>query len=536
VPYDAFYGLKDRDFRRTRVDQLTFRAEHDFGSAVTLRNTARYSHTFQAYIFTQPDDQQGNVVGTTIAPGVGGNPPQTTFTNGGYVWRRANTRYGTTDSLINQTDLTARFATGPLRHSLAAGAEFAAETARRGSYVLNTGGTINPRCTTATIARFYCTSLFAPNPNDPWVNYTSDTSNVQTPVTRTLDPQSTITTGITRAGWLFDSISFRDWLVLNLGVRYDDFTTKVSPGTAATGTTRFDLSRRFRNWNYQAGLVVKPTANTTLYGSFATSATPPNSFLGEGQEPNALGTAQTGQALAILDQLRVEKTKSYEVGAKANLFDEQLSLTAAVFRTDTTNARVTIDANTVGFVGERRVDGVEFGFNGRILPQWSVFGGYSYLDATIREAGQTALTAAAVPGQAAKTVYVPSVSNGKPFPQTAKHNITVWTNYELTPQLSLGGGAFYVSRVYGGFSDNRRAVQDAAGAVTVVPATTVLARAIPSYWRFDARAAFKLDEHLSVSVNAQNITNKRYFSQAYTAHYASIAPGRTVFGTLSFSY
>ena len=103
-------------------------------------------------------------------------------------------------------------------------------------------------------------------------------------------------------------------------------------------------------------------------------------------------------------------------------------------------------------------------------------------------------------------------------------------------KFSVGGGAFYTSRVYGGYSDNRTAVQNGAGTVTITPATTVLARSIPSYWRFDARAAYKLTDHVQISVNAQNLTNKRYFSQAYTSHYATVAPGRTIFGTLSFDY
>jgi len=166
---------------------------------------------------------------------------------------------------------------------------------------------------------------------------------------------------------------------------------------------------------------------------------------------------------------------------------------------------------------------------------WSVFGGYSYLDAEIREAGFTALTAAAVPGQAAKTVYVPSVNNGRRFPQTAKDSFTAWTTYE-TSRFSIGGGAFYTGRVFGGYADNRIATQNAGGVVTIVPATTILARSVPSYWRFDARASVKLNEHVELSVNAQNLTDKRYFNQAYSSHYASIAPGRTVFGTLSFSY
>jgi len=196
---------------------------------------------------------------------------------------------------------------------------------------------------------------------------------------------------------------------------------------------------------------------------------------------------------------------------------------------------VQVDANTVAFVGEKRVTGFELGFNGKIAKGWTLFGGYSYLDAKIREAGMTALTAAAVPGQAAKIVYVPSVNDGKQFPQTAKNSFTAWSTYE-THNVTVGGGAFYTSRVFGGYADNRTATQNSAGVVTINPATTVLARSIPAYWRFDARAAYKLTPHMELSVNAQNLTNKRYFSQAYSSHYATIAPGRTVFGTLSFDY
>jgi catecholate siderophore receptor len=529
VPYSTFYGLKDRDFRKSNADQFTLRAEHDFSDAITLRNTARFSHTWQGYSFLLPDDSTGNVIGTTTTNSTTGGVTQ--FTNGGYVWRRANTRAGITNSLINQTDLTAKFDTGPLKHSIAAGVEFSAEDARRGTYVMSNGASISPRCNTNTIARYYCTSLFDPNPNDPWVNYVSDTSNVQTPVVRSPDYADITNKGITRAAYLFDTISFGEWLIANVGARYDDFTSTVRPGRTTVTGPSIELRRRDRNWSYQAGLVAKPTKNSSLYVSYADSVTPPNSLIGEGQEQNALGTTVT----PLLDQLKPEKTKSLEAGAKADIFEERLSLTAAVFRTESSNARVSIDANTVAFIGKKRVTGFELGFNGRVMNGWTVFGGYSYLDATIREAGFTALTAAAVGAQGPKTVYVASVNNGRRFPQTAKDSFTIWSTYEAGP-LSFGGGAFYTSRVFGGYADNRTATQNAAGVVTINPATTVLARSVPSYWRFDARASYKLNEHIQLSVNAQNLTNKRYFNQAYSSHYASIAPGRTVFGTLSFDY
>lgn len=529
VPYSTFYGLKDRDFRKTNTDQATLRFEHDFSPNITIRNTARFSHTWQGYIFLLPDDSTGNVVGTTKTNATVGGVTQ--FTNGGYVWRRGNTRVGTTNSLIDQTDITAKFATGRFKHSMAAGFEFSTEDASRGTYIEATGSTISPRCNTNTVARYYCAPLVNPNPNDPWVNYASDTSAVKTPIVKSPDYMNTDNKGITKAAYVSDSITFDDWLIANLGVRYDDFHSDVRPAQASATAPVIDLGRTDRNWSYQAGLIAKPTRNSSLYVSYATSVIPPNSLLGEGQEQNSLGTTVT----PILDQLKPEKTKSLEAGAKADLFDGQLSLTAAVFRTESTNSRVSIDANTVAFIGEKRVNGFELGFNGRIAKGWTVFGGYSYLDAKIREAGLTALTAAAVPGQAAKVVYVPSVNDGKQFPQTAKNSFTAWSTYE-THGFTIGGGAFYTSRVFGGYSDNRTAVQNAAGVVTIKPATTVLARSIPSYWRFDARAAYKLSKTVELSVNAQNLTNKRYFSQAYSSHYATIAPGRTVFGTLSFDY
>ena len=529
VPYSAFYGLRGRDFRKSNTDQATLRFEHDFAPGITIRNTARFSHTWQGYIYTLPDDSTGNVVGTTATNAAAGGITQ--FTNGGYVWRRANTRVGSTDSLIDQLDLSARFDTGMLQHSVSAGLEFSTEDASRGTYLLATGSTISPRCNTNTVALHYCAPLADPNPNDPWVNYASDTSSVQIPVTRSPGWMNTDNKGITRAGYIFDSITYAEWLIANLGVRYDDFTSDVRPPQTSITAPVIDLKRTDTYWSWQAGLVAKPSHDTSLYVSYATSVTPPNSLLGEGQEQNALGTTVT----PILDQLKPERTRSIEGGVKAQLFAGKLLLTGAVFRTESKNSRVQIDANTVAFVGEKRVTGFELGFNGKIATGWTLFGGYSYLDAKIREAGMTALTAAAVPGQAAKTVYVPSVNTGKQFPQTARNSFTAWSTYE-THGLTIGGGAFYTSRVYGGYADNRTATQNAAGVVTVNPATTVLARAIPAYWRFDARAAYKLSPHVEVSVNAQNLTDKRYFSQAYTSHYATIAPGRTVFGTLSFDY
>ena len=476
VDRSAFYGLRSRDFRDTKVQQAMLRVEHDFG-AVTLRNTARWSHNSQAYIFTQPDDRQGNVFGTSAAGAA---------TAGGLVWRRANTRHGYADSIVNQTDLFGRFRTGRLEHSFSVGTEISWEKARRGTFVtrgylgtgtteiLAAGVTNTPRCSAAAVARFYCASLFAPNPGDAWINFASDNSATRAPIVPSLPIEDTRNDGQTISLYGFDSITLTPQLILNLGARFDRFTSRITPGQPYGATTSFTLQRSDNLFNGQAGLVYKPVRDVSVYASYATAATPPNSLLGEGREDNALPTTNTAASLVLLESLKVQTTRSYEVGAKASLFHGQLALGAALFQTEITNARVTADSGSVAFIGKTR--------------------------------------------------------------QTARHSFTAWTTISPVKSLSIGGGAFYSSRVFANYEDNRSASQTAAGVITVTPASKTLARSVPAYWRFDARIGYTLDPHWEVSVNLQNLTNKAYFNQVFTNHYATIAPGRSAFATLSVRY
>lgn len=542
VDRSTYYGLKSRDFRDAKIHQATLRFEHDLTPTITIRNTARFTHSDQAYIFLLPDDSTGNVFGTT-ATNTGAN-----LTSGGYVWRRANTRYGYSQGLTDQIDIYGTVKTGGIEHSFAVGAEFSWEKARRGTFVtrgylnasgveiLSTGSTISPRCNTTTVSRYYCTSLFNPNPNDPWVNYASDTSTTLSPIVKTLPIEETQNDANTVSIYGFDSITILPQLILNLGARYDRFKSVTTPSQAYAATSTYKLSRTDELFNWQAGLVFKPTPETSIYASYATAATPPNTLLGEGREDNALPTTNSAANLAILDALKVQKTETFEVGVKGSLFREKLALGLAAFETKIDNARVTDANNTIAFLGKSRIRGVEFTANGQILPGWTIFGGYTFLDAKIVDGGFTALTAAAVTGQAAKVVLVPSVNTGKPLPQVARNSISLWTSLDVTKRFTVGGGAFYTDRQFGGYADNRTATQTTAGVVTVNPATKVLYRMVPSYWRFDARASYRVTDNIQLSVNAQNLTDKAYFSNVYTSHYASIAPGRTVFGTVEFKF
>ncbi|HZV09644.1 MAG TPA: TonB-dependent receptor, partial [Novosphingobium sp.] len=500
----AFYGLAGRDFRTTNTDNVSARFEHHFDSGLLLRNTARYSHTTQEYLWTQPDDSKGNVASY------------------GTVSRRANSRYSYENGIVDQVDLSGKFATGALKHSFAAALEYNWQKSAYGSYYANgTTGAALPTastCLTATSnGNANCTSLANPNPYDAY----SGTLQKGPANSMTLADSSTLSAS------LFDTITLNDKWILTLGGRFDHYVTHASAGLSATTYpnfvgTRTWLAKTDDLFTYQAGLAYKPRRNGTIYISTSTAAIPPGSFLAQGSEDNSL-TTTTG---ITVNDLKVQKTTSYEVGTKWDLFHNALALSFDLFQTRTTNARTTAgDGTSVAFVGLKRVRGIELGLSGNITPAWSVFGGYTYMDSIVLDAGTTKTTTGTY------VAYAPAAATGKPFPNTPKNSFTLFTTYKATHRLTLGGGAIYMSKVYGGFSDSRQANAD--GTVTILKTRATY---VPAYWRFDANASYKLNDFLTLKLSALNLTNKLYYDQAYATHYAHQAAGRTVIGTVSVKY
>ena len=148
VDRDNFYGLKDRDYRKSTTDSGTFRIEHDLNDNLTLSNSTRLVRTTLDYIVSNPDDSRGNVAN-------------------GYVYRSAKSRNSTSKGWVNQTDLTARFDTGSIEHTLVTGVEISNVGVHNRPYVV-TPGTGDNTCTPAHLASGDCTSLYNPSPKDAW--------------------------------------------------------------------------------------------------------------------------------------------------------------------------------------------------------------------------------------------------------------------------------------------------------------------------------------------------------------------------------
>lgn len=466
-----FYGLKDRDFRKTRVDISTISFEHDFNDSMTLKNTFRHGNTGQDYILTQPDDSQHNV------------------NQYGTVWRRANSRVSTTETTTNQTDLFGNFQLMGFKNTYSTGVEFTREETRASSYTVSPNK--NPDCTPNKVGNSggECTSLSNPNPNDVWTG------------TEARNYYGTNTVGVTKAAYIFDTIELDPKWLLNAGLRYDAFSTTANTN-AATGRTKAENDSHYFNW--QAGLVWKPVDNGSVYVSYATSATPPGGIVGEGSEPNGLVAPGSN----ITSDLKPEETVNYELGTKWDVFQDRLSLTAAVFRTEKKNTRVLTDSFTYENAGKSRVDGIELSASGKVTDKWQVFAGYSYLKSELVDPGQK--------GNRSGSINATALSDkGNAMPNTPKNSFSLWTTYDVTPKLTIGGGAFYVDEVYG----------DTANTVYV-----------PSYTRYDAMASYKLTKNIDLQLNVQNLTDKTYYDKAYSTHFANQAPGRTALLTTNFHF
>ncbi|KNE26054.1 TonB-dependent receptor [Achromobacter spanius] len=478
VSRKSFYGLTGRDFMKTRDDVATVDFQHDFSDKLQLRNVTRYGRGTTDFAATNPDDSKGNVAN-------------------GLVYRALKSGYYVTKTFANQTDLTGEFDTGSLKHTFDLGFEYSNIKQNKDGYKESGVPTGGSNCVTATSAAgvntyanpALCASLWDP---DPGTDYPGTLTRNNNPARYNTD---------TLALYGFDTIKFNEQWQASLGARWDNYRTSGSNIAAGrndpAGTPSFySTSRNDNLFNYQIGLAYKPLPNGTIYATYGTSST-----------PSAIAASATSDATSLSNSsLEPEKSRTVEVGTKWQVFDDRLTLSAAAFHDIRKNTSVAVSATEVAQVGEAKVRGIELGFSGNITPKWNVFGGYTFMDS---EMTKGAYNSGAV---------------GQDLPNTPRNAFSLWTTYKVLPKLTVGGGAYYVDKVYG----NSDATRNANG--------TPKARWVPSYWRFDAMAAYEFNEHYSAQLNVLNLFDETYYTKAYAAHYAALGTGRAALLTLKMRY
>ena len=95
---------------------------------------------------------------------------------------------------------------------------------------------------------------------------------------------------------------------------------------------------------------------------------------------------------------------------------------------------------------------------------------------------------------------------------TPRHSGTLFTTYQLTPELRIGGGL----NARSGQTPNR----NPPGIVA------------PSFVTGDLMAEYAFSKEIAFKVNVINVTNKLYADSLYTGHYIPGQP-RTFYGTMT---
>jgi catecholate siderophore receptor len=353
--------------------------------------------------------------------------------------------------LTNQTDLSAFFRTGQVDHNLVVGAEVGRET--QVNFEREEIGPTPP-----------ATDLFDPNPFDPY-----EGTIVRTGERRDVEARSA-------AVYAFDTVEVNDRWQFVGGLRWDRFDVDYEDDDGP-------LSRLDEAVSWRVGAVYRPTPRGSFYAGAGTSFNP---------------SAEGLRLRSTTFDVEPETSRSYEVGTKWDLHGSRLSLAAAVFRTDKTNARTPgLDPDDPPTVleGEQRVSGAEISISGQLTRRWTGYFGYSYLESEILESND--------PREV-----------GQPFGNTPDHSVSLWTSYRLPRGFEVGGGVQYVGDR---FNNNRGQ------------------RLAPAYTLYDAMVSYEVNERLTLRLNGNNLADERYIDRVGGGHFIP-GPGRSLALTTSLAF
>jgi catecholate siderophore receptor len=441
VDRSTFFG-SDGDFEKTRVDITTLRMDHTFSDSLSLRSTLRYSHTERRAtptaprLCTPPDNNCGGLAAALAGIGTG-------------IRRNIPERDTVESILSSQTDVTAQFATGSIEHTLTSGFEISRET--------------------FNFARFANAGPFSEG-LDPSAIVPS-----VTPAPRRLNQRS-YAQALAFGAFVSDQISLTPTVDLVLGLRFDSFNTRVENELGPD-----DLKSDDREPSYRAGLVYKPSPVQSYYVSYGTSFNP---------------SAETLTLAASAADTDPEETKSYEIGAKLTLLQGAVNVQGALFRIEKTDAREVVQ-NVTELTGSNRVQGLELGIAGRLVPGWTMFAGYTFLDAEVED-----------------SVRAPA-SEGNQLGRTPRHSASLWTTVSLMgDRLDIGGGPTYVSHRFSNDANTNK---------------------VDGYVRWDASLGYRLTETVQLRMNVQNIADREFIETVADGHAVPVA-GRTVVVSAAFSY
>lgn len=255
-------------------------------------------------------------------------------------------------------------------------------------------------------------------------------------------------------------------------VEQKDTDTPVNDGLSTEDTL----------FSWRAGIVFKPVEEGSIYFGMGKSLTPTSS------------TSSNGFSLSDDGAPDPLETESYELGTKWSFLDGNLSVSAALFRTELTN-NLTTDPITLEDVqvGKQISQGIELGVSGQITDKWFVFSGFTILDTKVEDL---------------------SANDGNDLAFVPEMTLNLWSTYDLTEKLTVGLGVTYSGeQTYS--EDGTEAPDDA------------------EYVLVNGLVSYQVNENLSLQLNVDNLLDDDYIQRGSTRR---TVPGATRFVKLSANY
>lgn len=473
-PRDTFFG-DPGGYDNTTSDAFLARFEYDVNDWLTVSNQTRWSRVDR--------DAHFRTAGTF-------NPFAEPFTYAGSV-RASYDRLNTT--LTNQTNLTAKFDTGFLSHTLSTGVEFSNET----------GDSFRPA----------------------WLVGNASIEDSELNLAASQASKVDVTTA---AAYLYDTVELNEQWLVNAGLRVEHYNVKIANSDAAGDP--LDLpgldSGTYESSNTTAGgqfgIIYKPRPEGSIYASYGLSYLPHGSLL---SNPDPSRTGDNAFPGFVADAKPVE-AHNYEVGVKWDFFGGDLSVTGALFRTEKHRVAYHGAAGDPAIVyGKQIVQGAELGVAGNITPAWSVFGGLTLLD-TERKHGADVDRALAGDYGGTGSFDAVTTTNGDELAYTPNVSASLWTSYRWSNGLTLGGGIQYVGESWIGRPDD---------ALRVIPNGKY--GKLPDYFLVNLMATYELTDNITLRFNVDNLFDEKYLKTAnWNGNWGYLGAPRTYrFGT-SFKF
>ncbi len=455
VDPSRYYGANS-DYNHGSADYVTLSHAHRFDSDTELKTVIRPGHYNR--------DQRASTIRFSGTTGTPANPAAIfadNITDDTVLYRGTNNKIQQMDTLYAQNDLSTKFAALGMKNAVLMGVDFANE--RFKNYTATT-------------------------PSGSAVALTKPRTRVGTPDDDTGVDESLRVLSVGRSFkaealgiYAQDLIEVAPaWKVL-LGLRHDHFSGRYWQ-SAAIVRERSDAL-----WSKRFGILFQPSATQSYHFSYGTSF-------------NTSGDTYQYDAQTV--NTPPESSINYELGGKLDTDNKQVTARFAFFYSVKNNER-NRDPDSAAVAnllsGKRHVAGFELDVTGRVTQHWEVYGSYAFTPIAKIDIGAPGSIDGVAEGAGTRSSLSP------------RHSGTVWTTYQVTPKIRVGGGLNFRSEQ----TPNRNP-----------------GWAAPSFVTADLLAEYAYSDDYKFKLNVSNVANKRYADALYTGHYI---PGAGRIYQLNFS-